>query len=100
MHITITINCDNAAFADGNAAIEVAHILRGIARRYEDECTPLTLTLRDSCGNKVGYAEVVGYAVTVCKHCSARLIEDKDGGYVSVDDTSCCEISGHDALRK
>lgn len=59
---------------------------------------PITRKVQDG-AHEVDYAAGED-AEAVCKHCGARLIEDEDGEYVSVDGTSCCEISGHDALRK
>lgn len=55
--ITITIKTDNAAFADGNRAAEVARILRVIADRIEGGETP---TVYDYNGNKVGAITLTG----------------------------------------
>lgn len=63
MTVTITIDCDNAAF-EAHADLEVVRILRDLARRIDDgEGTPLgtsayPLSLRDINGNTVGTMEV------------------------------------------
>lgn len=61
MKITITLDTDNDAFADGNAGNEAARILRKAAQKIEDwpghnefECG-----LMDINGNKVGKLEAV-----------------------------------------
>ena len=50
--MTITINTDNAAFADGNKYREIAAILRGLADRFACEQPPKYVV--DSHGNTVG----------------------------------------------
>lgn len=55
MTFTITIACDNAAFADNGLAFEVANILREAADKVEGGSDEFAL--RDSNGNKVGSAE-------------------------------------------
>lgn len=60
MTITITIQCDNAAFDDGHAGAEVARILRKLAARVDgdslsDYCGS---SLHDINGNKVGAVDV------------------------------------------
>lgn len=66
MKIKITIDCDNAAFADGNNGSEVARILREAAERIDGDDIPSTPTrkgdgylfLRDYNGNRVGEMKV------------------------------------------
>lgn len=58
MTLTITIQCDNAAFSE-NPGGEVARILR----RYADDIDgmePEETKLRDINGNTVGKVEVIG----------------------------------------
>ena len=59
---TLTINTDNAAFDDGNAAAETARILRDCADRIERgdgdwSMYGIVIQLRDINGNVVGQAE-------------------------------------------
>lgn len=63
MKIRLTIDCVNAAFADGNAWNEVARILRAAS----DECrirgeVPRALCLIDLNGNTVGKLTTTGKA--------------------------------------
>ena len=60
MDITITINCDNAAFEDDNGGPEVARILRELAEACADGCGPPNLggSIRDINGNTVGQVTV------------------------------------------
>jgi hypothetical protein len=63
--MTITINMDNAAFADDNAGPEAARILREIADSIDGgggvpRCTE---KLRDINGNTVGTLKVTGKPV-------------------------------------
>ena len=55
MKFILEIKCDNAAFGDGMAHIEVAQILRELADNLENE-NPVH-GLRDSNGNRVGGCE-------------------------------------------
>jgi len=63
MDVTITINCDNAAFEGAAGGPEVARILRRIATEFlecPDDVAELNgRNLRDSNGNIVGEVEVV-----------------------------------------
>jgi hypothetical protein len=56
MRLVITINCDNAAFEEGMEGLEVARILREVARKveYADLDVSLDFSVLDSNGNKVG----------------------------------------------
>lgn len=55
MKLTISIDCDNAAFEDSGPENELARILRDLAARLErDGMNPVTL--RDINGNTVGAA--------------------------------------------
>lgn len=62
---TLTLDTDNAAFDDGNAAAETARILRDCADRIErgDDgdwtLDGIVLSLYDVNGNRVGQAEIV-----------------------------------------
>lgn len=62
MTITITIDCDNAAFHDDeghqHAGPEVARILRDYADEITDETHPEDMKLRDVNGNTVGRVSV------------------------------------------
>jgi hypothetical protein len=61
MDITITINCDNAAFSP-RAGYEVARILRRLANEFS-ECNAHLVDgtkLRDINGNTVGIVKVEG----------------------------------------
>ena len=57
---TLTIDTDNAAFADGALGYEVARILDTLAQQIESETAgrSTVITLRDSNGNTVGKAEL------------------------------------------
>ena len=57
MKVVIEINCDNAAFEDGNCSIEVARILREMADDVEGDGQFEAMSPkdpRDINGNKVG----------------------------------------------
>lgn len=57
MQVRITVDCDNDAFADGMAAIELAKILRNLANHcHNSDAMPYCVPLRDSNGNRVGMA--------------------------------------------
>lgn len=58
MNFHLTINCENAAFGDGNAGNEVARILRHLADRVEnsDLAGGDEFRLMDFNGNRVGLA--------------------------------------------
>lgn len=60
MKLTITIDLDNAAFADGGAE-EVVRILASVAERIPDplSSTGGPLNLHDYNGNHCGTAEIV-----------------------------------------
>lgn len=60
MDVTITINCDNAAFAEGNAAEEVGRILRQASQKLLSNGRICDFPLFDINGNKVGTLEVEG----------------------------------------
>lgn len=57
MTITITINCDNAAFDEAGIATEAARIIREAAKHVEDGAE--LAALRDVNGNRVGTLEVM-----------------------------------------
>ncbi len=57
MKLKLTIEMDNAAFADGNSGNEAARILQAAALRVADGAREFNL--RDFNGNKVGKAEVI-----------------------------------------
>lgn len=62
MRLVISINMDNAAFEDGNAAQAVVTILKGISRRLSPggDINELDgVPLFDSNGNSVGGVELV-----------------------------------------
>jgi len=60
MRFKLIITTDNAAFADDNAHIEVARILRELANRLVNEDgLSESYPLRDINGNTVGTAKVV-----------------------------------------
>ena len=56
MKLTITIDCDNAAFDSGNRDHEAARILTGFVRSLSDLAPVDTRSLFDINGNKVGEA--------------------------------------------
>jgi hypothetical protein len=62
MKLTIIIDCDNAAFDDGNRGREAARILRVYADMIEDRAgLPRgPISLQDFNGNKVGEAKATG----------------------------------------
>ena len=65
MKNTITINCDNAAFGDGNAANEVNRILKAAEEKVETLCFwpeggILERVLMDVNGNAVGKIKRTG----------------------------------------
>lgn len=51
---TLTINTANDVFADGDAPLEVARILKALASRLEDGCATESGPLKDVNGNHVG----------------------------------------------
>ncbi len=55
----LTVDMDNAAFADQHDGIELSRILRGVAQRIEDDGIPwMYQNIRDINGNIVGkYAQ-------------------------------------------
>lgn len=59
MDITITINCDSAAFEDC-AGDEVARILRKVAERFDgdDSTASYGFSLKDINGNTVGRVDI------------------------------------------
>lgn len=61
MKAKLTLEMENAAFADGMAGQEVARILRQLADKIQDwpGANAFNLGLRDINGNKVGKFEVV-----------------------------------------
>lgn len=63
MKVTITIDCDNAAFEDG-AGREVVRILKRLIKRIEEDGSAVDdwfgVALMDVNGNKVGKMEVEG----------------------------------------
>ncbi len=63
MRVTITIDTDNAAFADDNIGAETARILRDLADKVEGTNFVSTydrrLKLRDINGNTVGLMEAI-----------------------------------------
>lgn len=58
MKLKLTIEMDNAAFADGNSGPEAARILREAAGRIADG--ERVFNLRDFNGNKVGAVKITG----------------------------------------
>lgn len=56
MRFTLTIECDNAAFADDERAMEVARILREVADECDAYDIGARIKLRDLNGNTVGRA--------------------------------------------
>lgn len=61
MDITIKINCDNAAFEDGQPREEVARILEELAGKLRGSAgLSFAIPLKDSNGNKVGEAYSLG----------------------------------------
>lgn len=60
MRVTITIQCDNAAFED--TEMEVSRILADYARRLADGLSNIRIDtmLRDYNGNRVGAVKVTG----------------------------------------
>lgn len=55
MHVRISIACDNEAFSNGNGPLEVARILKTLARSVaEDSELASRYVLRDMNGNRVG----------------------------------------------
>ena len=60
MDYTITINCNNAAFAEDEAP-EIARILHELADGISNQTIPMNVKLRDINGNVVGSAKMVDY---------------------------------------
>lgn len=61
MKLSITIECDNAAFEDAGIGNECASILSGLARRLQGCSIPFQSPIRltDSNGNAVGVARFI-----------------------------------------
>lgn len=63
MKLTITIDCNNAAFEDENLGPEIAHILTELAERYDGplgvfEIGTAPWNLHDANGNHCGEAVI------------------------------------------
>lgn len=58
MTFNVRISTDNVAFEEDNLGLEIARILRGVADEIESGviATGETIRLRDSNGNRVGFA--------------------------------------------
>ena len=56
MTVTISIQCENAAFEEPDSGRELARILRQLAEQFEDGQVPGTL--RDVNGNTVGEVSI------------------------------------------
>jgi len=59
--VRIEIRTENSAFQDGNKSLEVARILKNLAKRLENDpdLVDCEITLTDINGNKVGTFEII-----------------------------------------